>query len=401
MGKIRVLIVDDSAFIRNAFIKFLSSIEEIDVVGFAKNGKEAYEKALELEPDVITMDIEMPIMTGLQALELIMNDCPCDVIMISTLTKEGADNTLKALNLGAIDFIAKKTAFNEVGGMKEELINKVLDIGRNSSLRNRLLRKSKISSNEKVNEKSKLVKNKSTNVDYPVLDKPLSLSERLLLRAQQKKESQNISSTSASHTTSNSESPKVKNIKVVSIGISTGGPISLQSVIPKIPSDFPVPILIVQHMPPHFTKSLADRLNGLSHVNVKEAENGDKIQAGWVYIAPGGQQMYLKNNGVIEISNINPPGELYNPSVNQMLNSLIDCYQSGVVSVIMTGMGHDGRDASIRLKKAGGYVISQDISSCVVAGMPKSVIDAGIVDEIHPLQDIAQSICSIFNLKAS
>ncbi|MEJ5286344.1 MAG: Chemotaxis response regulator protein-glutamate methylesterase CheB [Candidatus Kapaibacterium sp.] len=359
--KIKLLIVDDSIFMRQALSKIFSQ-PDIEIVGLARNGKEAVQMAAELSPDVITMDIEMPVMNGLDALREIMKTNPTPVLMVSTLTSEGADATLEALSLGAVDFITKKSNFTEMGSLKDELLAKVRNIAHNSEVKNRLIRR------------------------------------RLLQKLQESQTRQGLSREATTDVSTKSEvqfkaRPNPQDIDVVGIGISTGGPAALQEVFSQLPGDLPFPILIVQHMPPLFTKSLANRLNSLSKVNVKEAENMDILQNGWAYIAPGGLQMTVNKQGRIVISP--EPNTLFKPSADVMFSSLAEVFGSHTVGIIMTGMGNDGTEGLRLISGKGGYVIAQAPDTCVVAGMPGSVISAKIANEIVPLKDIPQVISEL------
>lgn len=374
MEPIRVLVVDDSIFMRRTISKLISS-EQILVVDTACNGREAIEKIIEHNPDIVTLDIEMPIMNGLEALKEIMENHPLPVLMLSTLTSDGADATVEALSNGAIDFITKKAAFTEMNSIKDELIDKILSIGKNSSIKNQLRRKSQL-----LNMKKNI--NKSDESDS-------SLSKKLIEKARQK------GSQSSFKTSDN----RPKDISIITIGISTGGPVALNELLSHLPGNIPVPIVIAQHMPPFFTKSLAERLNNSSKLNVKEAENGDKALPGWVYLAPGGRQMTINKRFLITIGD-DPKDELYKPSVNVLLGSVAESFSSYSVGIIMTGMGHDGRESAKKVKSAGGFMIAQDIDSCVVPGMPKSIIDNHLADEIHSLHDMPEAIASLFGLQA-
>ena len=379
MQKLRVLVVDDSVFMRKTISKIIAN-DSIEVVDTAVNGKDAIQKIKEHSPDVVTLDIEMPIMNGLEALKVIMEDYPVPVIMVSTLTGEGADATLEAFSLGAVDFVTKKQAFTEMYTLQDELVSKIINVGNNKSLRNQLKHRGKVMSMRK-----QLVSDKPKDVNA------FNIAEKLAERARQKAIKPNY--------TGIRKRPLSNEIDVVVIGISTGGPIALNELFSHIPQNIPVPILIAQHMPPYFTKSLADRLNGISPLTIKEAEDGEKLRNGYVYIAPGGKQMTVNKRKNIVISE-EPKDELYKPSVNVLVNSITDVFGKRAVGIIMTGMGSDGRDSLRRLHNAGGYVVSQDIESCVVAGMTRSVIDAGIADEIHPLTDLAAVIAGLFGLNA-
>jgi len=357
-GKVRILIVDDSAFMRKSLSLLLASDPDIEIIGQAKNGLEGVKMAKELLPDVITLDIEMPVMDGLTALKQIMIECPAPVLMISSLTTEGADSTLKALELGAVDFIPKEMSFVNVGitAIKDDLIRKVKTIARRRSLTETLSRLRSIRSVRK-----------STSITTP--------------------------------SQSTGRIPRKYGFSAIAIGISTGGPLSLQKVIPILsPRAIKCPVFIVQHMPPKFTKSLADRLNDLSEIKVKEAEHNDIVEAGTVYLAPGGYHMTVRKKSfisqVIEISE-NPSNTLHRPSVDVMMTSVVETYGRKTLGVIMTGMGKDGLEAIKLLKSTGGYSIAQDEDSCVVYGMPKAIVDANLADEIISLQRIAETINAV------
>ncbi len=353
MRKIRVLIVDDSAFMRKSLSILLESDNEIEVIDTARDGLQGVEKAKALRPDIVTMDIEMPIMDGLTALKTIMKECPTSVLMVSSLTTDGADSTIRAMELGAVDFIPKELSYVNVNiiKIKEELIRKVKEIARQRATQLRLRRI------------------KSLNQTTQEIPKP-----------------------SMQFLTSNG-------YKAIGLGISTGGPLSLQKVIPALSKDLNVPMFIVQHMPPKFTKSLAERLNTLSELTVKEAEDNEEIKNNYVYIAPGGFHMTIKRGysgrNVIHISE-QPADTLHRPSVDVMLKSLIDAYGKYTLGVIMTGMGRDGADAIKELKSIGGYVLAQDEESCVVYGMPKAVVDAGNADVVAGLESIPLIINKAF-----
>jgi len=351
MEKIRILIVDDSAFMRKSLSIMLSSDPDIEIVDTARDGLDGYEKAVRLKPDIVTLDIEMPRMDGLTALKKIMKDAPTSVIMVSSLTTEGAEATLTAMEAGAVDFIAKEMSFVSVNiaGIKAELIGKVKAIVKQKRFKSRLSRI-----------------HKATQLGKPV------------------------PSAAAPHAATKGKLPKF-GYKAIALGISTGGPLSLQKVIPVLSDKIKIPIFVVQHMPPKFTKSLADRLNNMSKVSVKEAENGEPVKGGTVYIAPGGFHLNLKsgigNEKRIVITE-EPSNTLHRPSVDVMMSSVIKEYGKHTLGVIMTGMGHDGTEGIKELKRLGGYCLAQDESTCVVYGMPKSVVDLGLVDQIAPLERI-------------
>jgi len=352
--KIKAVVVDDSAFMRKSLSIMLESTGEIEVVATARDGIEGVEMVKSKMPDIVTMDIEMPRMDGLTALQKIMKEFPTPVLMVSSLTTEGAKDTLKALEYGAVDFIPKELSFVNVNiiKIKEDLVAKVKSIVSQKSLLLRLQRIHNLNFNKNI---------------FPSGPK------------------QDYSSKSL---------PQI-GYRAIALGISTGGPMSLQRVIPKLSKKLSIPMFVVQHMPPKFTKSLAERLNGLSEVEVKEAEDKEIVKGGVVYIAPGGFHMTVEkttnNHLQISISQF-PADTLHRPSVDVMVNSVIKIYNKYTLGVIMTGMGRDGADAIKELKIKGGYSIAQDEESCVVYGMPKAVVDAGNADLVLPLENIANAI---------
>ncbi len=352
--KIRAVVVDDSAFMRKSLSLMMESSGEIEIVGMARDGLEGVEMVKKKLPDIVTMDIEMPKMDGITALQKIMKDCPTPVLMVSSLTTDGAKETLKAMEYGAIDFIPKEMSYVSVniGRIKEDLIEKVKTIVKQKSLSLRLERIRNIG-----------IRKKDMNISRSI---PVSLDAL----------------------------PNI-GYRAVGLGISTGGPLSLQKVIPKISPKLSVPVFIVQHMPANFTKSLAERLNSLSEVEVKEAEDGEIVRSGVVYIAPGGLHMVIEKSIANQVKIVitgKPVESLHHPSVDVMLSSLLKVYGKYTLGIIMTGMGHDGADAIKELKLLGGYSIAQDEDSCVVFGMPKAIVDAGFADIVLPLDVIPDAI---------
>lgn len=351
---INVLVVDDSAFMRKSLSLLLESDPQIKVIDTATDGVDALEKIKRLRPDIITLDIEMPKMDGITTLGKIMKEFPTPVIMVSSLTTEGADVTLKALELGAVDFIPKASSFVSVSitSIKEDLIKKVNTIYKNKSVFSRIRSFSSPQAVRKTPTGSA-----SSSVNLKVL--------------------------------------KSIRYNAVALGISTGGPISLQKVIPVLSKQVNIPIFIVQHMPPKFTASLAERLNSLSDVEVKEAENGEAVRPGVVYIAPGGFHMTLTKNGMnnvnIKISET-PSDVLHKPSVDVMISSVTEIYGKNTLGVIMTGMGKDGLEGIKKLKTKGGNCIAQNEESCVVYGMPKAIADNSLADVSASLEDIPKII---------
>lgn len=378
--KIRVLVVDDSAFMRKVITDMIHLQKEIEVIDTARNGSEAVEKVKTLKPDVVTLDIEMPVMDGLTALEKIMEKDPLPVIMLSSLTKEGADATIRSLELGAVDFITKPSSVFKINteDVKNELVSKIV-MASKISMKSKSLRKSLDFKKEKDDNVTKSYSGSSTQ----------STSSGFTSRNSVENTSNTVEYGSRRGLGGN------RIDKIVAIGTSTGGPRALQSVIPRIPGNINASFIVVQHMPPGFTKSLAERMNTLSELSVKEAEHGDVLKQGWVYIAPGDHHLKLKKSGqewIIQLSQ----DELvsgHRPSVDAMMYSIADNKIGNVVGVIMTGMGADGAKGLARVKQENkGFVIAQDEESCVVFGMPKSTIQLGVVDRVVTLNDIANEI---------
>ncbi|NUK29136.1 chemotaxis response regulator protein-glutamate methylesterase [Parageobacillus sp. VR-IP] len=347
MDKVKVLVVDDSVFMRKMIVDFLSENPHIEVVGTARNGKEALEKILQSHPDVVTMDVEMPIMNGLEALKQIMQEHPLPVVMVSSTTTEGAENTITAMQYGAVDFVAKPSGFISLDlyKVKGELTSKVLLASRaNVRIISRNSKFGKIAVNHWI--------------------KPFSH------QASQRK-------------------------KVIGIGTSTGGPRALQLVLTKFPENFPAPIVIVQHMPKGFTKSLAQRLDALSSITVKEAEDGETLQNGTAYIAPGGYHLLVHEAKGMLTARLeqSPPRNGHRPSVDVLFESLSTVTDYEKIAVIMTGMGSDGTAGLKKLKEnAATKVIAEAQETAVVFGMPKAAIQANVVDDIVPLEEIAGAI---------
>jgi two-component system, chemotaxis family, protein-glutamate methylesterase/glutaminase len=362
--KKKVLVVDDSAFMRKLISDFLSTSEQLEVVGIARNGEDAIAKIKKLSPDVMTLDVEMPKMNGIEALKKIMDECPLPVVMLSSTTKEGAEETFKAIQLGAVDFIAKPsgTISLDLHKIQEEIVRKVLSASQVSI--------------------TKLLNNPASSV--PVQNKA-SIKRQTVMD----KEEFGIKRSSSSNFSDNHKP------RIILIGTSTGGPRALQHVLTDLPASLDAPVVIVQHMPPGFTKSLAGRLNSLSSIRVKEAEHGELLQKGTAYIAPGGfhmQVMQSESGLKVELNKENPR-KGHRPSVDVLFESAgrIDDYNK--IAVIMTGMGSDGAQGLKMLKESGSVLaIAESHETCIVYGMPKSVITANLSDEVVNVEAIAQSI---------
>ena len=347
MSGIKVLVVDDSAFMRQVISDIINKDPDLSVAGTAKNGQDALEKIKSLQPQVVTLDVEMPIMDGITTLEEIMKNHPLPVVMFSSLTKQGADATLRALEKGAIDFMLKPSA-TKIHSIADELCNKI-----------------------KIAAKSKVQTERKKTFNFlPVIKK-------------EKKSSLVIKHT---------KQDKIE--QMILIGTSTGGPKALQEVLPLLPADIPAAILVVQHMPAGFTRSLSERLNTLSEIIVKEAEQGEILKNGVAYIAPGDYHLKIENNGgTINVKlTQEPPVSGHRPSVNAMMESVCNSFYGRLVGVIMTGMGNDGTSGLKLIKEKQGINIAEDESTCVVFGMPKAAIQANSIDHIVPLNQISQTI---------
>jgi two-component system chemotaxis response regulator CheB len=334
-GPVRLLIVDDSLVTRNLLERLAASDPGITVVGKAENGAQGLEQARRLRPDVITLDIEMPVMNGLDALRAIMKECPTRVLMLSSLTTAGAQATLEALALGAVDFIAKPgTGPLELQRLRDTLVARI-----------------------------RAVAGAPRRPPPPPPPAPLPARRR---SGQRRRD-------------------------VILIGTSTGGPAALQTLIPALPGDLPVGVLVVQHMPAGFTAQLAQRLNRLSAVTVREAVDGDRIEPGTVLIAPGHSHLLARD--MTHVALAQEPADLpHRPAVDVLLLSAAPVFRQGALGVILTGMGSDGRAGMAAVKAHGGGVMAQDQASCVVYGMPKAVIDAGLADQVCPLEQLAAAV---------
>jgi len=338
-----VLVVDDSALVRKLLTKELNKQSDIEVVGTALNPYVAREMIARLKPDVLTLDLEMPRMDGLSFLSKLMKHYPMPVVVVSSLTPKNSDNALTALQLGAVEVICKPGSAYSTQDITREIIQAV----RTASI-------AKIDSVDQNDNKFRL---RNENNSFPTV--------RL----------------------------KETTKKMIAVGSSTGGTRALEVVLPALPPNIPG-MVIVQHMPPVFTRSFADRLNTICQVNVKEAENGDWIQPGRVLIAPGNYHMIVQRKGARYYARIKggPPVHHSRPSVDVLFNSVAKSVGINATGVILTGMGSDGAKGMLAMKEQGAHTIGQDEESCVVYGMPKVAYEIGAVDEVLPLHKIADAI---------
>ncbi len=351
MNKIKVLIIDDSALVRKLLKEILTSDPQIEVVGTAPDPIIAIRKIQDLRPDVITLDIEMPKMDGLTFLAKLMRSHPMPVLMFSSLTLEGADSTMKALSLGAIDFIAKPTIrlSESIEDLRSELVSKV-----------------------KGASGAKLKK-----AVAPILEVPPKLGMDEILKATK-------------------APPAREGERVIVIGASTGGTVAIEQILNRLPADAP-PIVIVQHMPALFTNSFARRVDSLTAMNILEAQDNDPLRKGVALIAPGGKHMILNKGprGYYVTIKDGPPVNRHKPSVDVLFRSAANTLGSNAIGVILTGMGDDGARGLREMRAAGACTVAQDEESCVVFGMPKVAIEMGAVEKVLPLGSIAQFIMNM------
>ncbi|MFA9558065.1 chemotaxis response regulator protein-glutamate methylesterase [Evansella sp. AB-rgal1] len=351
---IKVLVVDDSAFMRKVISDLLEEEQDITVVDRARNGEDALKKIKLHHPDVITLDVEMPIMNGIEALQMIMKEVPTPVIMVSSTTVEGADTTIRAMEYGAFDFIPKPSGpiSLDIHKVKEDLVLKI-----------KLAAKVPLSKLHSV--KSRIVEAKD--------------SLHTQLETYEIKRRDDFLSSKG----------------IVAIGTSTGGPRALQQILTTLPSDFPFPIVIVQHMPTGFTKSLSKRLNDLSKITVKEAENGDILKKGIAYIAPGGLHLKVRKIGMSLGIQLDSSETVHGhrPSVDTMFSSLATLPNVDVLAIVLTGMGTDGTKGLELLKKSQRVVaIAESQNTAVVFGMPRAVIQSNLVDLVVDIDQISTTI---------
>ncbi|PKM44185.1 MAG: chemotaxis response regulator protein-glutamate methylesterase [Gammaproteobacteria bacterium HGW-Gammaproteobacteria-1] len=350
---VRVLVVDDSGFFRRRLTEMLNADPRLEVVGAAVNGAEAVEQVVKLRPDVVTMDIEMPVMDGIAATRRIMSATPTPILMFSSLTTDGAKATLDALDAGAVDYLPKK--FEDISRDQDEakrmLCERVYSIGSKRGARPQ-------------RPPAAVAAARPAMAAAPAARPAPVLPAR---RGQ---------------------------YRLVAIGTSTGGPVALQQVLTKLPGNFPLPLLLIQHMPGSFTPAFAQRLNQQCAIEVREAQDGDEPKPGLALLAPGGKQMVLEQRAGRTLVRIteSAPGQNYKPSVDVTFNSVARIFPGQVLAVVLTGMGADGREGARLLKQGGSNVWAQDEASCVVYGMPAAIVEAGLADAVLPLSEIGAAL---------
>lgn len=359
----KVLVVDDSALMRKVISDILNEDEEITVVATARNGLDALEKVERLRPDVVTLDVEMPKLDGLHALGYIMSECPTPVVMLTAVDPRSAETTLNAFEYGAVDFIQKPS-----GNISQNISEIANDI------------RTKVKTASKVDLKK------------------LKFMEEHVKNTRERAETKVTAKRPSPKPKTSGVSRHFGNKKILAIASSTGGPRALEQVIPKLPGDLKVPVVVVQHMPAGFTASLAQRLDPQSQLTVKEAEQGDVLHNGIVYLAPGNFHMEIVQktiDGIIcEVVSLNqkPREQGVRPCANILFKSLVDIYGQNILTVVLTGMGADGADGVEEIKKVGGKAITEDESSCVVYGMPKAVEKRNLSDSVVALEKISAEI---------
>jgi two-component system chemotaxis response regulator CheB len=332
--RIRVLVVDDSAFVRKAVGRMLATADDIEVVGFARDGEEGLALARELRPDVVTLDVRMPKLGGLETLERLMAEQPVPVLLMSTLTQEGAEVTLRGLELGAMDFVDKSSVQPmSMLSLSDELIAKIRALG-----------------------------------GARVKARPHALRARA--------------------------EPGREPAQLIVIAASTGGPSALQQVVSALPAGFPAPVVIVQHIPRGFTKSLAERLDARSSVPVREARDGEALEPGSILVAPAGIHMRLvrRRGSVLVVLDEEPRDALHRPSADVLMTSAAEVFGRQTVGVVLTGMGSDGTEGLRAIRGRGGLTLAESQETCVIYGMPKAALEAGVVDRAVPLDRVGEEI---------
>jgi two-component system chemotaxis response regulator CheB len=346
MGRIRVLVADDSALMRQTLKRIIAASADLDLAGLARDGEDAVAKARELRPDVVSMDINMPKLDGVTALQMILQEKICPVVMVSSLTQRGAATTFECLELGAFDYVAKPdgTVSSNMGEVAAELISKL-----------------KAAASRGIVDRLQRNRERRQQTSRPPVEAAFE---------------------------------NVTRKRAVAIGISTGGPATLQEVLPQIPADVPASLFLVQHMPPPFVASFAKRLDDHCALKVVEGRSGMSVEPGVCYVAPGGMHLCLhrKMTGEVVIRTPTTPATLFMPSVGVMMESVLKIYGTDTIGVLMTGIGDDGADQMVAIKQAGGHTIAESEQTAVVYGMPREAIERGGACVVAPSHQVAGEI---------
>lgn len=365
---VSVLIVDDSGFFRRRLGEMINSCDGLKVIGTASNGREGIEQAIKLKPDVITMDYEMPVMDGITAVKEIMERCPTPILMFSSLTYEGARVTLDSLEAGAVDYLPKN--FEEISKNSSEL-------------------------KKTLGDKIKMVAKARRGQGLATYGSSSSASSTVVGRTQSQPRSTLTNSPTVSEGSGVATRKKrTKPYSLLAIGTSTGGPVALQKVLTQLPQNFPLPIVLIQHMPSTFTAAFAERLNSLCKIRVCEAKDGDILRPGVALLAPGGKQLMISKGGKVRVlagdERLN-----YKPSVDITFGSAANVFSDNVLAVVLTGMGSDGCEGAKLLKQKGSTIWAQDEKTSVIYGMPMAIARANLADEILPLLQVGERLCEV------
>lgn len=376
----KVLIVDDSNFFQTRLKEIVNQHPQLNVVGVAANGQEAVELAAKLKPDVISMDYEMPLLDGVSAVKKIMADDPVPIIMFSSMTYEGAKITLDALSAGAVDFMNKNFAevSNNSASFNKKLHDKLVTFAKGAA----------------VAESNPPPQSEAS----PVAKEPIKSQQQnpVVRRRESPEISESPARTRDAFRSAASRKGELKGkVKLLAIGASTGGPVAVSEMISQFPRNFPVPIIVIQHMPENFTKAFAERMNRNANLHVKEAETGDRVEAGHVLVAPGGKQLIFDKNGS-SIKIIEGDDRVnYRPCVDITFASAANTFGGHVLGVVLTGMGSDGCEGARLLKQRGATIWSQDQQSSVVYGMPAAVARENLTDRVLTMRDFAPQIIDV------
>ncbi len=391
---IRVLVVDDSGFFRRRIRAMLDSHPDLEVCGEACNGREAVELAEKLRPDVITMDIEMPELDGISAVRQIMRKRPTPVLMFSSLTYEGARTTLEALEAGATDFIPKR--FADISGdmdeVRQQLTSRLVEMGRKRG-----------GARQSVEPSASTASADGVSGGEKKMDAAEPPREAVASGASARTPRPGPSARPAPQPAPpvaeprRRRGPRVSDLELVVIGCSTGGPVALQRVLTQLPAGFPLPLVVIQHMPASFTPAFAERLNELCKVSVREANDGDVVRPGEILLAPGGRQLGFRSvGGKLSVHTFEgTPDQFYKPSVDVAFSEAAQVIPGRVLGVVLTGMGSDGAKGAQLLKKGGSWVWAQDEATSVIYGMPAAVAKAGAADQVLPLDSVGQELARL------